>query len=374
MWNSRSWAFVLGNDILIYAMAPQRADLGWLRSAAWDVFLLAFGWVPFYLWLLATPLGRPGAAAEVSGSFGTALLIALALNFLHRHYVLVLVYGDRSVLDARPRAYALAPPVALAIVGGLLMCGPTGKITLLGALGTWNVWHVLQQRYGLLRAYAARARGGLEKRDMSRRDWRLLWSAFLVTAPLVVLRQRSAFEARPEAARIFSVIGPWLGPAVLAAAGVLFALLFALAAVAWVRGEVAARPLARLPRYLFLGSTFALLGIFLVHGPVIGYLVFGIAHSIEYIAFVHHFGERKYAGQGGALAARLFADVRRAPLVLAPLFGIYLLVHEHRFSLAFVAYFSTTSALHYLYDGWIWRLREPRVSEPLVLTNPNRAS
>ena len=320
--------------------------------------MLAFGWVPFYLWVALYPLEQ---------AIHLALIVALALNFLHRHYVLLLVYGDRDVFGERPRAYVVAPLVAFAVVATLALSGlPAGKAVLIGALGTWNVWHVIQQRYGLLRAYAARARGGLETREASRRDLRLLWAAVLVTAPLVVLGQREVLESRPEAEPVLAVIGPWLAPRFLVAVAAACAVLFAIALVAWARGEARARPLARLPRYVFLASTFALLGVFVAHGPVVGYLVFGVAHSVEYLAFVHHFGERKYKGSAGTVAARILGDIRRAPLLLAPLFVAYLLLHAHRLSLAYITYFSTTSALHYLYDGWIWRLRQPKVAEPLV--------
>jgi hypothetical protein len=352
-------------EILSRVMSSPNKDLGWLRSPLWDACLLAFGWVPFYLWVVLYPL------MDANASLGPLLVVALALNFLHRHYVLLLVYGDRDVFEERRRAYVAAPLVAFVAVATLVLSGlPAGKEVLFGALGTWNVWHVIQQRYGLLRAYAARAKGGLETREASRRDFRLLWAAVLVTAPLVVLGQRSVIESRPEAAPVFSVIGPWLAPSFVAIVAAVFAALFLAAFVAWARGEARAHPLARAPRYVFLGSTFALLGIFVLHGPVVGYLVFGVAHSVEYLGFVHHFGERKYKGTAGAAAARLLGDVRRAPVLLAPLFLAYLLLHAHRFTLAYVTYFSTTSALHYLYDGWIWRLRQPKVSEPLV--NPAR--
>jgi hypothetical protein len=347
-------------------MSSPKTDLGWLRSPLWDASLLSFGWVPFYLWVACNPL------FGANGRLGAVLVVALALNFLHRHYVLLLVYGDRDVFDERRRAYVAAPFIAFVAVATLVLSGlPAGKELLLGALGTWNVWHVIQQRYGLLRAYAARARGGLETREASRRDFRVLWAAVLLTAPLVVLGQRSVIESRPEAEPIFSVIGPWLAPPIVATIAAAFAALFAAAFVAWARGEANARPVARLPRYVFLGSTFALLAVFVVHGPVVGYLVFGVAHSVEYLAFVHHFGERKYKGTASGAAARLLGDVRRAPILLAPLFLAYVLLHAHRFTLAYITYFSTTSALHYLYDGWIWRLREPKVSDPLV--TPSRA-
>ena len=346
-------------------MSSASSDLGWLRSPIWDASLLAFGWVPFYLWVALHPL------MQASGGLATVLIVALALNFLHRHYVLLLVYGDRAVYNERPRAYVTAPLVAFAAVATLVLSGlPAGKEVLLGALGTWNVWHVIQQRYGLLRAYAARARGGLETREASRRDFRLLWAAVLVTAPLVVLEQRSVIESRPEAAPVFDVIGPWLGRPLLVGVALAFGALFAAAFAAWAAGEARARPSSRLPRYVFLGSTFALLAIFVAHGPVVGYLVFGVAHSVEYLAFVHHFGERKYKASVGSVAARILGDVRRAPLLLAPLFLAYLLLHAHRFTLAYLTYFSTTSALHYLYDGWIWRLRQPKVAGPLLLSSP----
>ena len=162
------------------------------------------------------------------------------------------------------------------------------------------------------------------------------------------------------------MVGTWLTSRVLTGALAACAVAFVLAAGAWVRNEASARPSARLPRYVFLASTFALLGVFVVHGPVVGYLVFGVAHSVEYLAFVHHFGERKYKGAVRPLAARALGDIRRAPLLLAPLFLAYLFLHAHRFTLAYVTYSLDDVDLALLYDGWIWRLREPKVAELLI--------
>ncbi len=177
-------------------MSSGSSELGWLRGPIWDVSLMAFGWVPFYLWVALYPLEDASGAA--TRGLVVALVIALALNFLHRHYVLLLVYGDRAVYGERPRAYVAAPFVAFAVVATLVLSGlPAGKEALLAVLGTWNVWHVIQQRYGLLRAYAARARGGLETREASGRDFRLIWAAVLLVVPLVVLAQRDVIASRP---------------------------------------------------------------------------------------------------------------------------------------------------------------------------------
>ena len=40
----------------------------------------------------------------------------------------------------------------------------------------------------------------------------------------------------------------------------------------------------RVARLSFWASTFALMGTFVVWGPIVGYLAFGTAHAIEYIA------------------------------------------------------------------------------------------
>ncbi len=40
----------------------------------------------------------------------------------------------------------------------------------------------------------------------------------------------------------------------------------------------------------------------------------------------------------------------------------------------FVVYYTTTSALHYFYDGLIWKMRRPEVRAPIVAYSLNRSS
>src|SRR5678810_537676 len=128
---------------------------GWLRGPLWDVGLLAFGWLPFYAWVAVATLGTSHWGSDDGQSFAAAVAVALALNFVHRQYVLVLVYGDPEAIAERPRAYAIAPVIAFAVVGGALWSRfPAAQSAVLVALGTWNVWHVIQQRYGFMRVYA----------------------------------------------------------------------------------------------------------------------------------------------------------------------------------------------------------------------------
>lgn len=342
------------------------ANAGWLRGPLWDVGLIAFGWLPFYVWVGIDSAGISNWFADDTRGFTAAVAVALALNFVHRQYVLILVYGDRGARAERPRAYVIAPLLAAFVIGSVLgSANLVAKTGLVVALGLWNAWHVIQQRYGLLRVYAGRARGGLETPRAARADRALVWSSAVLMTCLTALWHVRALDGVPQAELLLTILSPLLiGPVIK---GTLAAALVLWLGVAWHWWTIErnATPSARWPRGLFLLSTLALLAIFVSNGPVVGYLVLGVAHSVEYLAFVHQFGERKYAGTKSNVAAVLLGSVRRAPLVLAPLLIGYAFLYEHRFALAYVAYYTTTSALHYLYDGWIWKLRRPSVARPL---------
>ena len=57
-----------------------------------------------------------------------------------------------------------------AFKGADLGVGISPCMLVLVTIGVWNVWHTIQQRYGILRAYAGKAKGGLEQRAHGRRD------------------------------------------------------------------------------------------------------------------------------------------------------------------------------------------------------------
>jgi hypothetical protein len=328
--------------------------------------LLAFGWVPFYVWVAIDSARVNSWVSDGDSGFTAAVALALALNFAHRQYVLILVYGDRQAMAERPRAYLIAPILALAVVGGAMWSGhQLAQTVVFGALSVWNAWHVIQQRYGIMRVYAGRARGGLESREAGRADRAFLWSSVLVMICATALWHARLLEDVPQATLLLSIVGPLLAGPIVKAALAAALVVWVITMLRWLKIERSATATARWPRWIFGLSTFALLAIFVLHGPVVGYIVLGVAHSIEYLAFVHQFGEKRYNHGTGNVAAFLLGSVRRAPVILAPLLLSYVFLYSHRYALAYVTYYTTTSALHYLYDGWIWKLRKPSVARPL---------
>lgn len=358
--------------------ASTNATVGWLRSPWWDLCCLGFCWVPFYLWLVFG-LGLDGAWGKAqTPALGLAMVVALAITYVHRHYTFVLVYGDKGTFSRHSREFVIAPIVTFALLGLMralrgidLVAGISPWMIVLVSVGLWNVWHSVMQRYGILRVYAGRSGGGLEVEAHGRRDFRLLWVTVLLIAATVLVFRAATFAGHANAARVLWVFGPLLkGPlpwVIFGGASLLWAAVF----VHWLRSELQAHARgSRAPRLLFLLSTAALFSVFIVHGPIIGYLCFGVAHALEYVAFVHHFGERKFAGEAGdqGFVARLM----RRPWVFGPLLSgalvlVFVLLRDHRRSDIYLVYYMGTSVLHFLFDGWIWRVRTPAVGAHLGL-------
>lgn len=351
------------------APAPPRPG-PWLRGPLWDLACLGFCWLPFYLWTVYG-LGLDGSWAARHAqreALAWAAAVALATTYVHRHYTFLLVYGDRDTFRRRARDFVLAPLLVFSVVGACRGVGGDLWKLVLVAVGVWNVWHTLMQRYGILRIYAAKAGGGLQERAHGRRDLALLWSSVILVAWVTVLLRAGTFAGQANARQLLRVVRPWLAGSwpwvVLVALGLAWVAVL----VHWSRHELRAglRPRERAPRWSFLGSTFALLAVFVVHGPIVGYLCFGVAHALEYVAFVHHFGQQKFARDGrGPVAALLRRPLLTAPLLVGLLLAAFVLLYGQRQADVYLVYYLGTSLLHFLFDGWIWKVRRPELRRPL---------
>jgi hypothetical protein len=328
----------------------------WIRSAGWDLLMLV-GWVPFAVWMTTLDLGTldRGWNARFAAGFG----VAMTLNFVHRHYVFFVAYGDGPTFASRRRAFLVMPVVALG-VAALGMWGPWPWVwPALGiALGTWNVYHVLMQRFGVLRTLAGRAGRGKDL-TLRRLDLALVWGLAVVTATVLPLVRPQLLVGDPRLVRVAELSQQWR-PFLVGAAAVSTVALLVVAAW-WLIVE---RPHLVPARLLAMASTAGLLGVFFVAGPVAGYLVFSIAHSLEYLVFVHHFLDRPKGER--RLIHTLMGSPWKLPLFAVPLMAAWLLVGA-KGGAGFIVFYTATSFLHYLYDGWVWKLKDRRVSSALSI-------
>jgi len=380
----------MGSTIMPSSGEKTTRGLPWLRSALWDLTLLGFCWVPFYLWVV-WGLGLDGSWAGVTANgtgnraaLALASAVALGITYVHRHYTFILVYGDAGTFSRRARDFILAPVIVIASL--ILIRGGWGAgrvhlnlfdieltfrpwMLILTLTGLWNVWHTLMQRYGISRIYAGKLGNGLQDRSHGRRELGLMWASVALVGCLAVLFRASTFAGVRNARKVYGTFEPFIqggiGWAVLAVISGLVGWL----AYRWARVEFSTpTPLRlRIPRLCFLASTTCLLAIFVVHGPIVGYLCFGVAHALEYVAFVHHFGQKKFAHatNSGIVARLLRRPLMFAPMVIGLLVTAYLLLRDYRRMDVYVIYYTGTSLLHFLYDGWIWKVRRPEVARPL---------
>jgi hypothetical protein len=341
----------------------------WIRGQLWDLVLLNFCWLPLGLWYA---YGTWGEAWGDSSPYAVVALAAAAISsWVHRHYTFVWVYGDRETFGRYPRRFVIAPLV-VTLAFTLLHVGSKIKIAglslwLIAVLVSisWNIWHLVRQRYGMLRIYASRCRGGLQEAAHGRRDQQLLWSMTgVLFVAIFALRGDELIERAP----ILRPIYPWLSDSWIVTAVIAFA---AISAWTWARAEFRA-PLTweqRVPRLIYLASLVALFGLFVVVDPLIGWVCYTVAHSVEYIAFVHHFGQRKY--ERGDMRGLFAGGTRRPVLSFLLLSGalalFYYLIEHLPLSLKDVVlvYMFSHGLLHFLYDGWIWKVRAPVVRRTL---------
>ena len=334
----------------------------WLANAPLDL-AMAFGWLPFYAWLRTTPVVGEVTAPAFMPAFEAAVLVTLSASFVHRHFVYFLIFGDAAQRAAHPQALWAAPLIVVALVLPTRLWWPLGTDVVVGALAAWNIWHTLLQRHGIARAYAAKGGGGLDARAHGRRDLHTLLALAACTAAFVLVFRQDTFVG-PMLAHLHGVREhPEIGWALLVGAGAVAAAML----IGWVRAEAQARPrVGRGPRLMFWTSTLGLLGVFVVHGPVVGYLVFGFAHALEYILFVYLFSHRRVAGGETAPGVRVLGRALPIVTVSALLLALFAAAREVWTLPLFVVYYSTTSALHFFYDGLIWKMRRPEVRAPIV--------
>jgi len=181
---------------------------------------------------------------------------------------------------------------------------------------------------------------------------------------LPAVREQAAATGRAGryAAQALSLADRWLelGSAV--------ALIIAVAVTGlYLRAELRGR--FSWPRNAYAASILMLYATF-HYDLVVGYAVFGFSHAIEYIAFVNVYARRKYAAQparSSLLARAVRRQVLSMTLYVAALVPAFLLARELA-GPELGWYITGSGFLHFIYDGWIWKMRKPDVGRPLGLS------
>lgn len=239
----------------------------------------------------------------------------------------------------------------------------------------WTIYHTLMQKMGILRIYARVAQAGSATLDRA-----FVFGWFIAMVAHLAARD----DVRETAARVSSV-GRMVKPAFDAIApGLVFAqyalVLVALGiTIAWLKTDLASGRLHPM-RTLFAASLLVLYAAF-TYDLVIGFATLAFSHSIEYIAFVSVFVARKYQKREatalpwvGRMARRPFRSVVIFAVLTTTVFAIARTANRDWLDVYIVG----SSFLHFLYDGWLWKVRKPEVRDHLPTSSavsdaPNQA-
>ncbi len=372
----------------------------WHVSPAIDMAAYHFSW----LWVLVPLLF---AGPNYPDDYVPLYFAVLTFGFVHRHYTLGYVYLDPEIF-ARHRSRFVWVPLILGaglvatpyllradIPSNALSAGdfswPDGNFrlklimtTIVFGAGLWNIWHTLSQKYGILRIYTAKAR--VENKP-SVPGWvdRLFVMGSL---PLIVTYVAPRFTA--EILHEFRIAKWFLGPlmdwldlaqpvAVPLAAATAIASLVIFVIFEWRVHRFRNRP--RLSMAIGMAGLWCC---FVVFNPVKVYLAFAFSHGLEYMVFVWAFQRRRYAEIRSPQP--LIARMLEYPWVAYPLYtlalgGVYILFNDwqdHDFWQMpnrrvatleigkWVFYWGVfQSLLHFYYDGFLWKTRQPLVRTSL---------
>lgn len=349
----------------------------WILHPWLDPLLLAFPWLPVYLFAVLF-LGDHQLAQPRLDEARLFLVALFAANFAHRNYTYLLVFGDRDTFHRRPALFL----AILAIAFGLGALGsfdwvPGLMSVLLVVIVVWNLQHVVMQRYGFLRMYAWRQQGGVESDAHARRDLWLVWSFVLLVLSAWLFTGDPRYEY--FAARL-AAVAPWSPPFLAPLPWISLAVcapLFLWSASRWLRHERLARAewTERLPRWVLLASTVPLYAIALVHDIFLAFLCVMWAHAVEYVSFVHAHCRSRFREsgwrEGWAVPLLKSASLSFAVLGVGGFLFYSWVVSGYPKTSGWVGlYLTGTVLVHFSFDGLIWHRKGRADHSPRSIEAP----
>ena len=327
--------------------APVEAPVTRWLGAPWADQAMVWSWVPFAL------LG-----AFLSDRVAAAVAVTYAFSYSHQLLTMPLVYGDGATFRSRRLVFTLAPVVVVVAVA-VLWTEAFVALAIVGA--SWNVFHTLQQRYGLVRLYGRRV--GQERPGVER--W-LIFAGFATALAAAVGSPRLGDQFDSGVLDLGEPgMNTWTAGVLSDARPVGVALAPLLGVVTLVLGwrwwqQERSRPQNR-AKHWYLGSTMVMFAV-APFAPMAALLGFIGSHAAEYYVVVARSLRSRTVASPRSLLARVTSVLRPWPAVVLFGVGAVWLVYWSMTTPIGVAAFVVAlslSALHFLYDGIIWRVGRP---------------
>jgi hypothetical protein len=347
----------------------------WHVSPFCDVALYAFGW----LWLLVPSLMMGPRPLD----YVLVYIAASVVSAVHIHFTFPYVYLDGDVRRSHFWRFVPLPLVVVAAFFARVLLASAALdafMIFVGiAVSVWNLWHVLMQKYGFLRLYAAK-RGDPRPGERPLPAWidRFFVCAWLGFLPSILVWQSRVVVRllgdAPLVLQLLTALRPFTTPMALAGGAIVVA-----AHALFVRAEWRAYRLRDAPR-LWMAAGTSLLSLLVVVDPMRGGICYLFSHALEYMVFVWAYQRRKHSAPRAA-GPRLARILRRPLLAYGAFtlalgagfayFGPWAHLHfqypqSHWLGVEtgdgwVTIWLLFASALHFYFDGFLWKMRRPEV-------------
>ncbi len=337
----------------------------WILGS-WQDLLLFVGTPALILpafWITKTQL----SIAQIS-------LYVAAFGALGHHLPgMMRAYGDRDLFRRFRVRFVVAPVL---IVAASAYCAREGLTVLALVAVVWGVWHGLMQTYGFVRIYDGKSSGF----SSLTRHLDLAMCIAWFTSGMMVSPDR--FFSLLEKYHVYCG-GPLPSAGTVSMfANAWFWATWALTAVyighligEWFRGR-APNPI----KLLLMATSFGFWWFtrVTVDNPLVGIALFEVFHDVQYLSIVWVFNRGRSAKDPGAGPFTRFLFRRSGALIgvyvgMVFCYGALGLIPRAGFSMAevttaFQGVLVASGLLHFYYDGFIWKLREKAIRDPMGLS------
>jgi hypothetical protein len=343
----------------VSSSAPSKAS-PWILDRWRD--LLLFVGTPVLLIPLFT-------AAQARWSAQDIFLFVGAFGAMGHHLPgMIRAYGDRA-LFARFKTRFIVAPAALLIVCIWSSVYNIQAVQLVAM--AWGIWHGMMQTYGFGRIYDAKALAREPAR--ARVDLALCFAWFSAAVLLSPMRFRTLFELYYESG------GPVIASSVVEAIrlGIVFALALVTAVFLWRQWSDWRAGRGFSPVKLTLLATSIGFWWYCNNGVqniLVGIALFEVFHDVQYLSIVWIYNRTRVERDSSIRGFMRFVFRRSGALI-----GVYVGLVMAYGALGFtqsaitvesmrhvlIGLITASALLHFYYDGFIWKVREPQTGTML---------
>ena len=315
------------------------------------------------------------AVAERYWSLTAVTVFATVLAMGHYLPGFLRAYGDPALFRRFRVRFVVAPVV---LITAALVFSQYELDAYLMAVVMWGAWHWLMQTYGLVRIYDAKAR------NFDAASARLDYALCIAWFGVLYWRTDGAAGVFMH----FYKAGGLLSPIVVQwiARGWVLA---TVAITAFYLGHVVRRTRAGHPPSLLKLALLGVSYLFYLYAfgysssKLVAFALFEGYHDIQYLAIVWVFNRNRAAKDAAAGAFTRFLFRQRAPLIVLYVllcvgFGSYdyfaRTIDEGALAKLALGLITGLAMVHFYFDGFIWRIREPETRQTLDVAGDGSAT